>query len=227
MASNELVFLLQITCVASGSIFMLRLGSAALTSYIALLGVLSNLLVCQEISLFGLTVTASDSLAVGLILSLNLMQEWFGRAAVRRAIYINFSALLAYLALTQIHLLYSPAPSSASTHIAYQTLLNTMPRLALASLSSYFLVQVADAQVYRALKLQLSSNWFTARSILSLLASELLDTVLFSMLGLYGVVADIGNILFFSYAVKLVTIACFIPFIMLVKKIVPHENQDL
>jgi uncharacterized integral membrane protein (TIGR00697 family) len=123
--------------------------------------------------------------------------------------------------------MYTPQDGTFSVYLSYQTLLNVMPRLALASLTSYFLVQLADAQLYRSLKQQFADGWFTARSIVSLLISEFLDTVLFSILGLYGAVSNLGNILFFSYAVKLVTIACFIPFIMLIKKIVPHEDKNI
>ncbi len=226
MIANEVIFLAQILCVALGCIVMLRLGCAALTSYIACLGLLSNLLVCKEIVLFGLTVTASDSLAVGMLLGLNLMQEWFGKKAARDAIYINFLILLLYLVLTQIHLLYMPGPLD-KLDMHYQLLLGFMPRLAIASLTSCLIVQLADNALYRWLAQSLHGRWFTLRNTISLCLSEGLDTILFSVLGLYGLVSSISDIIIFSYVIKLISIGCFIPLIALIKKLVPHDKQNI
>jgi len=224
MLINEVIFFIQILCVSIGSVFVLRIGQAALTAYIAILGLLSNLLVRKEIMLFGFTVTASDSLAVGMLLSLNLMQEWFGRQAARKTIYANFLLLLIYLGLTQIHLLYTPAPSDGfSTH--YQALLGIMPRLALASLASYLVVQILDSAVYHYLSKFFNGRRFVIRNTFSLCLSEALDTILFSFLGLYGVVSNITDIIIFSYIIKLISIGCFIPLIALIKKLIPYDSK--
>lgn len=223
---NEIVFFLQIFCVAIGNLIMLRLGCVALTAYISLLGVLSNLLVCKEVVLFGFTVTASDSLAVGLILGLNLMQEWFGKIAVQKAILINFIISLFYLALTQIHLWHIAAPSDLA-HLHYDEIFSFMPRLVIASLTSYLVVQIADSVFYRWMAVVTSGRWFTARNVVSLCSSELIDTVMFSFLGLYGAVSSVQDIIVFSYIVKLISIACFIPLIALIKRMVPYDQQNI
>lgn len=203
---------------------MLRLGCAALTAYVGLLGILSNLLVCKEVVLFGFTVTASDSLAVGLILGLNLIQEWYGRRAVKIAIITNFATLISYLALTQIHLWHIPAPNDVM-HEHYHAIFTLMPRLAIASITSYLIVQVADSSLYRWLKTITSGRWFAWRNFASLCTSELLDTILFSFLGLYGSVSSIGDIIIFSYFVKLVSIVCFMPLIAFIKQLVPLQGE--
>jgi queuosine precursor transporter len=224
--TNEIVFFIQTLCVALGSVVMLRLGCAALTAYVGFLGILSNLLVCKEIVLFRFTVTASDSIAVGLILSLNLIQEWYGRDAARRAIYTNFLLLLMYIVLTQIHILYAPGQFDEQ-HLHYASLFSFMPRLGLASLASYLVVQIMDNLLYQKLATMWHGRWFTLRNIVSLCSSELIDTLLFSFLGLYGSVSSIADIIIFSYAIKLVSIVCFIPLIALIKKIVPYDKQSI
>lgn len=223
---NEAVFFLQIFCVGIGSLFMLRLGCSAVTAYVSLLGVLSNLLVCKEVILFGFTVTASDSLAVGLILSLNLIQEWFGREAVKKAIFTNFALLIIYLLLTQIHLWHTPAPKDIM-HPHYRAILLTMPRLAVASLTSYLVVQLSDSIFYRWLSTLLQGRLFTLRNLISLSSSEFIDTLLFSFLGLYGSVSNLQDIIVFSYLVKLISIACFIPLIALIKRLVPYDAKNI
>lgn len=223
---NEIIFFLQIFCVAIGNLIMLRLGCAALTSYVCLLGILSNLLVCKEVVLFGFTVTASDSLAVGLILGLNLIQEWFGKQAVKQAIMINFASLISYLVLTQVHLWHTPSVNDVM-HVHYHALFTLMPRLAAASLTSYLIVQLIDSSLYRWLATLTNGRWFTWRNITSLCTSELLDTVLFSLLGLYGSVSSLRDIIIFSYFVKLISIACFVPFIAIIKRLVPHDSKNI
>lgn len=218
IAKNEILFLSQILCIAIGAFVMSKIGNAALTAYASVLSVLSNLLICKEITLFGFTVTASDSLAVGLILSLNLIQEWFGKNAARRAIATNILVLIIYLVLTQIHNFYIPGPSDTH-HDHYKILFSIMPRLAGASLVSYVVVQILDNILYRKIAALAAGKWFTLRNIATLAFSELLDTILFSFLGLYGIVSNISDIILFSYIIKLITIGCFVPLIVLIKKL--------
>lgn len=223
---NEPIFFLQIACVGLGSIIALYLGYGALTAYTALLGVLSNLLVCKEVVLFGFTVTASDSIAVGFILALNLIQEWYGKQAARKTIFVNFFIFLSYLVLTQIHNWHVPAPTDVF-HEHYALIFSLMPRLALASITTYLVVQFTDSILYGWLSKLFCGRMFAVRSIFSLCFSELLDTVLFSFLGLYGSVSNISDIIIFSYIVKLISISCFIPLIALVKRLIPHDTKNI
>ncbi|MBU6446498.1 MAG: queuosine precursor transporter, partial [Verrucomicrobia bacterium] len=111
---NELIFFLHIWIVLAFALGALRLGQAALTAFIGLQGVLANLLVVKQMSLFGLTVTCSDVFSIGGILSLNLLQEYFGKDAAKRAVNISLGALLFFALMSQIHLFYQPAPFDAT-----------------------------------------------------------------------------------------------------------------
>ena len=62
-----------------------------------------------------------------------------------------------------------------------------------------------------------------ARGAIALCASQLLDTSLFSLLGLYGMVASLSDIILVSFLVKLAIIGCMTPLTALSKKIVRHE----
>ena len=83
---NELVFFTSILAVSTFSLGVLSLGKEALVAFICLQGLLSNLFVTKQIMLFGLDVTSSDIFAVGTILSLNLLQEYYGPQIVKKAI---------------------------------------------------------------------------------------------------------------------------------------------
>ncbi len=70
---NELIFLSYICVVSGASLIALALGKEALIALICLQAVLVNFFVTKQITLFGLTATASDALAVGTTLALNLL----------------------------------------------------------------------------------------------------------------------------------------------------------
>lgn len=203
---NELILLIQIALVVGTSVLAARVSKEALFILISLQAVIANLLVLKQVYLFGLHVTCSDAFAIGSILSLNLLQERFGREESQRATWLCFGSMLFFALSTQIHLLYTP--SSADTmHGHYVELLKPAPRLFLASITSFFLVQQFDVRFYAFLKKSLPAWRWGARSTISLLASQFLDTALFSTLGLWGLVDSLPQIFLFSYFMKVLIIS--------------------
>jgi len=102
---------------------------------------------------------------------------------------------------------------------SYQRLLLPAPRLLFASLFTFFIVQKADLLVFSKLKTKCSS--FLAKNLYSLLSSQLLDTILFTFLGLYGLVASCFDVLLLSYLVKVAIIFSLSPLTHLFQKWIP------
>lgn len=213
---NELIFFFQILAAAGSILGALRLGKSALVALIALQGVLANLFVVKQIALFGLSVTCSDVFAIGAMLSLNLLQEYFGKETAKQAIRISLLLLLFFTLVSQIHLLYIPTPLD-TTHTSFSTLLSSSPRLLFSSLATFYLVQQLDLRLFSHLKGPLIT-----RLSLSLLISQLLDTTLFSFLGLYGLVESLFDIILFSFLIKCIIIAASAPLALLSKRFVKH-----
>ncbi|MES2504327.1 MAG: queuosine precursor transporter [Myxococcota bacterium] len=203
---NEIILLGQIGTVVAACLFAAKLGKEALFIIISLQAIIANLLVLKQTYLFGLHVTCSDAFAVGSILSLNLLQEKFGAKESKLATWLCFGSMLFFALCTQIHLLYTPSPTD-TMHPHYAELLNPAPRLFWASLTSFFLVQQFDVRFYGFLKRKLPTWRFGVRSTISLLLSQLLDTFLFSTLGLWGLVDSLPQIFIFSYLMKVIVIA--------------------
>lgn len=216
---NELIFLLHAIIISGCAVGMLRLGKEALVTFIVLLGILSNLFITKQIMLFGLNAVATDAFAVGAILGLQLLQEYYGREITRRAIAISFFLLLFYALASWIHLSYVPSLVDSS-HQHFVAILQHMPRIALASLTSYFASQLLDYQLYGLLKQIFAGRYLLFRSYISLITVQLFDTVLFSFLGLYGIIANVGNVIMISFAIKMVVIFISTPFVALSRKIV-------
>lgn len=203
---NELLFFAHILVVLGFILIAYRMGAFALTSLIVLLGVLANIFVVKQMHLFCWTVTCSDVFMIGSILGLNLLQESWGREAAGRAIKISLLSLLFFIAMAQIHLLYIPSASDG-THGAFLTILSSSPRIVAASLLVYYLVQKLDVQVFGWLKKLFGDRFLPGRLTISLLFSQLIDTVLFSFLGLYGLVESVFDVILMSYLIKCIIIA--------------------
>lgn len=209
--NNELYLFLHIFLVMGFLLGALRWGKEAVQSLIALFAVLANLFVVKQMRLFGFSVTCSDVYAVGAILGLNLLQEYWGAAEARKAVKVSFLTLLFFILSSQIHLLYAPTPEDW-TNSAFFTLFSQTPRIAAASVLVYFLVQQMDVLLFGRLKIFFQGARLPLRVGISLLVSQLLDTILFSFLGLYGLVSSLFDIILVSFAVKCFVILLSSPF---------------
>jgi len=200
---NEWLFFAHIILILAFLAVAVRLGRSALMVYISLSAVFANLFVVKQMTLFGLEVTCSDAFAIGGIIGLNILQDLFGREAARISIRISMLALIFFVAMSQIHLFYNPNVHDV-TQTAYSSILGQTPRIVFSSLIVYYTVQRLDVVFFAFLK-RFVSNLGT-RLLISLLVNQALDTILFSLLGLYGLVASLFDIMIVSYAVKCVVI---------------------
>lgn len=215
---NEILFFLHVIVVLGFVLAALRLGKEALIVCTALQAVLANFFVLKQTNLFGFTVTCSDVFAVGCIASLNLIQEYFNKETARKAIWISSFALLFYVLMTQFHLLYLPSVAD-TTQASFAALLKITPRLLLASLTTFFLVQQFDIYLFTFLKKRFAKNSFAMRSGISLMTTQLIDTILFTLLGLYGLGFSIIDIIIISFLLKALIISLSLPINMIARRL--------
>ena len=215
---NELILLAYCFIVATGALGALRFGKEGLIGFICVQVILVNLFVLKQISLFGYTATAADALAVGITLSLNILQEYYSRETALSAIWISFYCAVLYALLSLFHLAYIPALSD-TTHTLFKTLLLPMPRIVFASLLTFLIVQYLDTQLYFVLKKNLDGRYFVLRNYGSLFLTQFLDTLLFTFLGLYGTTESLSNfstlfdIIKVSSIIKAVVIIVTVPYV--------------
>ncbi|MDE3046605.1 MAG: queuosine precursor transporter [Verrucomicrobiota bacterium] len=215
---NELLFFGHILLVVAFSLGALRLGSQGLTTLVALQAVLANLFVVKQMTLFGLNVTCSDVFAIGSLLALNLLQEFFGREAAEAAIKVSFLSMVFFALMSQVHLAYIPSGADG-THDAFLRIFSSTPRIVLASMAVYYVVQQIDVRLFGFLREQWVGVPLSLRVGFTLLFSQTLDTVLFSFFGLGGIVTSLFDIILMSLVVKWIAIGCSAPFTAFAKKI--------
>lgn len=204
---NEILFFTQIFLIIAFALGALKLGKEALISWVSVQALVANLFVLKQITLFGFEVTASDAFAIGSLLGLNFLQEYFSKEDAQKASWICFFFMIFFTLVSQVHLFYLPSEHDA-THSSFETILIQSPRLLAASMASFFIVQQIDIRFFSFLKKHLPTSSFALRSAIALVLSQFLDTLLFSFAGLYGLVASILDIIILSLAVKLIVIFC-------------------
>lgn len=219
---NELIFIFHTLIISLSAVVMLRLGKEALIAFICLQSILANFFVIKAITLFGLTATGADAFIIGAVFGFHLLQEFYGREITKKVIWLSFRLLFFYIIVSQIHLLYIPAIFD-TTQPHFTALLGLMPRIASASLVSYLIAQQFDCFLYEKLRALFGGSYLPLRNYLCAAASQLLDTIIFSLLGLWGIIDNIAQVIFISYIIKLIALAFATPFLLLVKRI--YNNQ--
>ena len=222
---NELLFLLHLVVVSSCTLFAFKKGKTALTAWICLQAVLANLFVLKQVCLLTAHVTCSDVFAVGTIFGLNLLREYYGKDSAKHALGCCFFSMGFFMIMSQLHLWYSPSPYDI-TQTAYETLLSPSPRLLIASLLAFFIVQQIDLRLFQFIKEKLPQMGFSLRNGICTTLSQGLDTLLFSFLGLFGLVACLSHIILVSFLLKLIVIALMSPLIHFSKRFAPKEVYD-
>jgi len=82
----------------------------------------------------------------------------------------------------------------------------------MASLATYLMAQNLDHFLFNTLKKKFNDHGMAIRYCLSTALSQLFDTIVFSFLGLYGLVHNIGHLIIVSYTIKILVIMLSTPF---------------
>ncbi len=213
---SEIIFVIHASFISICALISLALGKHALVTFVCVQCLLANFFVIKQTTLFGFNVTCADAYTVGAVIGLNLLQEYFGKEITKKTIFINFFILVFYTIISQIHLLYTPSEYDTA-HQYFAPLLQFMPRIMVASISVYLFAQLLDYALYGFLKQTLNNKHLVLRNYTSIALCQFIDTILFSFLGLYGIVHNIWDVIIVSYSVKLLAIVLATPFVGLSK----------
>lgn len=222
---NELLFFAHTVFISVFALIALALGKEILIAFICLQSILANLFVIKPIMLCGLTATGADAFTIGAVFGFHLLQEFYGRSITQKTIWGSFLLLIFFLIAGYIHLGYLPHSSDLSQE-HFCALFSLMPRIALASLTSYLITQHIDCLVFDVMKHYFKSNYLPLRNLVCASFSQALDTILFSMLGLYGIIEHIGQIILVSFIIKLIALVLTTPFMLGAKRIFKQSQQQ-
>lgn len=187
----------------------------------------SNLFATKVISLFGITLPGAVIVfPISYILNDCIAEVWGYRKAMM-VIWLAFLMNLFVIVAGQI-VVWLPAAEfwDGGTHFDY--MFRMAPRVALASLLAFIVGSTANALVLSRMKVASGGRWFGIRAIVSSLAGEFLDSLIFMPIAFFGTpVQALGRMMLAQVTFKVCYEIIVLPLTTLVvKKVKKSENID-
>lgn len=193
---------------------------------------ISNVITAKQVLLpFGITMTGAVFIfPITYILS-DLFSEVYGYRWSRITCYLAFAMNLLMVLLFSL-VIVTPAPDYWTNQEAFQTVLGSTPRVLAASLLAFVLGDMVNDKVFRRMKEKHLNELkgFGWRAILSSLAGELVDSLIFLPLAFLGQmpVATLAVMTICQVGIKTGYEVVILPITRLVVKLVSkYENKEL
>lgn len=162
-------------------------GKKGLYAWVGIATVVANIQVAKTIAMpFDIVMTLGNTMYVTLYMTSDLLNEKYGRAEARKAVWFGFFTLLMTTVLMQMVLFFEPQETDFAQE-SLEKIFGLMPRLALASLTAYFISQFLDVRLYAWIrKYYGSSRQLWIRSNGSTMVSSFVDTLIFCTIAFAG-----------------------------------------
>lgn len=222
--TNELLFLIWTIVVVGVVLAAFRVGRVALYGVIGIYIILANVFVTKQITLFGLAATGGNSLYGAIFLATDLLNEYWGRKEAQRGVLFGWACAFFYMFASQIFLLFRPSPDDF-VNPAMQEIFSLAPRIVAGSLLAYIASQSHDVFAFAAWKKRFQGRYLWLRNNASTMVSQLIDSLIFSLIAFYGVfeAGVLIQIVITTYVLKLIVAAIDTPLIYMSRRFQPDE----
>jgi uncharacterized integral membrane protein (TIGR00697 family) len=169
-------------------------GKAGLQVAITLAIVLANLQGPKLTVIFGLQTSLGVIFYSSIFFATDVLSENYGKEAANKAVRMGFAVSVIVLIMLSIALMYLPsnkpetAEFAASIHGAFETIVNFTPRFIFGSLLAYYISQHFDVWAFHKIKSMTGDRWLWLRNNGSTLASQVVDTTIYSLVAWWGLV---------------------------------------
>ena len=232
---NELLLILALICTYSTVIIAFRIfGEQGLYLWTIIATIAANIEVLMVVTAFGMEMTLGNILFASTFLVTDIASELYGKKKAQRAVYLGIATSIIFILISQSWMLYTPNESDFATP-SIRAIFSNTPRLMLASVIVYVIVQLFDVWLYHKWwdftkkKFGDSDRFLWLRNNGSTLFSQLLNTLLYTFgafLGMYSIPTLI-SIAISSYVIFIVTSLADTPFVYLARKIYKkHHAAD-
>lgn len=221
--NNDIIFVLQVLVGLSFILIAFRVGLHWVLALIAVQAVLMNIFVLKTMDLFGLVgVTGGNVLYASIFLGTDIICEHFNKKKAHQAVLLGFFASLFFVVMSQFIVWYTPSafPESIAIHDTLKSIFDLAPRIIFASMLAYLVSQNLDILIFNWIKNLTKGKHLWLRNNASTMTSQLVDTFIFTFVGLYGTIAtpeNVWSIILFTYIIKVIIAALDTPFIYLSK----------
>lgn len=162
-------------------------GKKGLYAWVGVATVIANIQVTKTISMPpNIVMTLGNTMYVTLYMTSDLINEKYGRREARTAVWFGFFTLLMTTVIMQMALKFTPDESDFAQE-SLEKIFGLMPRLALGSLTAYFISQFLDVRLYSWIRKYYStSRQLWIRSNGSTMVSSFVDTLIFCTIAFAG-----------------------------------------
>ena len=227
---NEIFGLIFVLINFSLVLLMYRMfGKTGLFVWVGFSTVLCNLQVIKSIEIFGMTATLGNSMYATAFLVTDIINERYGKNEAKKAVWLGFFTLIAMTLIMQMVLVFHPGAEDISQS-SLENIFGLLPQLAIASLAAYITSQYTDVLIFSAIRKRFpKDSQFWIRNNGSTLISQLLDTLVFTSIGFWGIYSlDVWFQIFMTtYILKAVISIIGTPFGYAAKRFkFADENDD-
>lgn len=216
MGRNELIWFCYLV-VNYGFILYAykKWGKIGLMLFIPLSIIVANIQVNKFICLFGIDATMGNIAYGGIFLVADILSENYGKKYAKHIVSMGFLTMIFMTVIMNIALKISPTPiDTLQPHL--EALFTPLYRLTFASLVAYGASSLIDVYSYQAIRKvfpSFGSIWI--RNNLSTIFSQIIDSVVFTVIAFIGVVdtKTLLSFIFTTYALKFIVSLCDTPFV--------------
>jgi uncharacterized integral membrane protein (TIGR00697 family) len=205
-----------------------RFGKTGLFAWIIIGTVFANLEVNKLIDAFGVEMTLGNVLFSSTFLATDIMSECFSKEDSKTCVRIGVFASICMIIITNIAVLFVPSAND-TINDALKTVVSNVPRICIASLGAYIIVQFFDIFMYHKIwdltttsKTRHDKLWM--RNNGSTICSQLLNSILFNVFAFAGIfdVQTLVSVILSTFVLGLILAIFDTPFIYLARLI--HEK---
>ena len=208
-------------------------GRRGLLAAIVLSILLANLQGPKLTVILGMQTSLGVIFYSSIFFATDLLSEKYGRAEANRAVLIGFCVSIIIVVMLSLGLLFQPSPQPKSAefsreiHEAFEAILNFTPRFVFGSLFAYLVSQSFDVWLFHKIKEKTQGRHLWLRNNLSTMASQTIDTLLYSFVVWWGVVdlATAMQLGLVKYGFKVAIAAFDTPFIYWARGWPPHAHD--
>jgi len=195
LANQDLLWLTALTLDLGLTVLMYRLfGKQGLLASIVLAILLANLQGPKLTIILGMQTSLGVIFYSSIFFATDLLSEKYGKDEANRAVMIGFLVSVVIVLMLSVALLFKPSTQpesavfSADIHAAFESILNFTPRFVFGSLFAYLISQRFDVWCFHAIKKRTNGRYLWLRNNGSTMASQTIDTLLYSFVVWWGVV---------------------------------------
>lgn len=231
MRNEALLIVTLLVLYGSVLLWFALFGTSGLMGFTVFATIAANIEVLILVQAFGMEMTLGNILFATTFLVTDILSEIAGKKQAQQAVWIGIAANVLFVVVSQSWLMYIPSAEDWVTPSMRPIFSNT-PRLMLASLAVYAIVQVFDVWLYHKwwdLTQRLSGDrrgYLWVRNNGSTLISQLLNAILYTAFAFYGMydIPTLVSIVLSSYVIFIFTSLLDTPIVYWARLI--HEKKQ-